>query len=71
MQIALLMKDRCSRKEAERLLKNGTHFWDSFEQWVENLRECGCYDGQTLEDVCSGKVADVSFVDGYIIEYVN
>lgn len=71
MQIELLMKDRCTHKEAEKFLKNGTQIWNSFEEWAENLKECGCYSGQTLEDVRSGKVADVSFVDGYIVEYVN
>lgn len=72
--ITILMDDSCSRSEAEKLIKNGTLIWENPEEWIENLKECGCYEGQTVEAAIDGKLTDVSGVkiDGvtYIIEYV-
>lgn len=73
-EINILMADRCSKNEAEHLLANGTIIWENPEEWIQNLKDSDCYDGQTVEDAIDGRLTNVSGIkiDGttYIIEYV-
>lgn len=74
-EIAILMADRCSEKEAKRYLEKGTMIWDNFDEYIQSLKDSGCYEGETIEDIRAGKVTDRSAViyqgKEYIIEYVN
>lgn len=72
--IDILMNDRCTKREAEKLLKNGSIVYENPEEWIINLKACDCYNGETLDDVRAGKIRDVSMVEyeghEYLIEYV-
>lgn len=82
-EIAVLMEDRCTRKEAERYLKDGTVVYESFEDWIDNL---GDLIKEILEEynvdidgykqlAREGGLADTSVVmfegNEYIVDYVN
>lgn len=65
--VEILKIDGCTEKEAERLLKKGTQVWESPDQWIENLKESGCYEGQTVD-----MLNKVDFQGKtYYIEYAN
>ena len=72
-KIEILMADRCSKAEAERLINNGCVIFNSIEEY-RNSRIENDLDPETAEDLRAGKVADHSVVnyDGheYVIEYV-
>ena len=72
-EIAILMEDRCTRRDAERHLKDGTVVYEDPKDYIENLKGCGSYDGETIEDARAGRLADVSVVtyEGheYLIDY--
>lgn len=76
--IEILMKDGCTRNEAEKFLNNRASdgsvvFYDSFSDYVDDMKGCGCYEGETLEDIRNGKLEQISAVtyDGkeYILMY--
>lgn len=71
--IAILMEDRCTRRDAERHLKDGTVVYEDPKVYFQNLIGCGSYDGETIDDARAGKLADVSVVtyEGheYLIDY--
>ena len=73
--INILIADRCTESEAKAALKRGTQIYSKPQEWIENLKESGCYDGQTIEEARKGKYTDVSTViyndHEYLIEYVN
>lgn len=75
-EINILMADRCTRSEAEASLKRGTQIWSNPEEWLDNLKKSGCYDGQTIEAARAGRYAgDVRMVEynghEFLIEYAN
>lgn len=74
LEINILMEDRCTMHEAIKHLKNGTMIWDNPEEWIQSLKDCDCYDGETIEDARAGKCANISVVEyqgrEYLIEYV-
>ena len=74
-EINILMADRCTESEAKAALKRGTQVYSIPQEWIESLKESGCYDGQTIEEARKGKYTDISMViydnQEYLIEYVN
>lgn len=74
-EVAVLMEDRCTKSEAERYLRDGTTVYENPQEWIDELKACGCYEGQSLEVARSGKYGDVQMVtyEGheYLIEYAN
>lgn len=75
-EINILMADNCTRSEAEASLKLGTQIWSNPEEWLDNLKKSGCFEGQTIEAVRAGRYAgDVRTVEynghEYLIEYIN
>jgi len=73
LEIAVLMKDKCTESEAIKHLDKGTIVFENPDEWIDSLKDCNCYEGETIEDVRARKVPDVSIVeyDGheYLIEY--
>lgn len=82
-EIAILMEDRCTRKEAEKYLKNGTIVYESIDDWIDNL---GDLIKESLEEynvdiegykkmARDGGLADTSVVvfegNEYVVDYVN
>lgn len=74
-EIAILKEDRCTEREAEKLLKNGTQIWEDPEDYINSLKESDCWEGQTVEDMRRQKISNVFPVEyeghEYFIEYVN
>lgn len=72
--IAILMKDRCTKREAEEFLRKGTTIYEDPNEYIQSLKDCGCYEGQTLEQIRNGELSDVTLIDykghEYLIEYV-
>lgn len=72
--IEILMLDRCTKREAERHLNNGTIVYENPEEYIQSLKDCDCYSGETLEQIREGKIRDVSLIEyeghEYLIEYV-
>lgn len=67
----ILMMDGCTRREAEKYLRNGTRVFDGVQEYAENLEADGIAVPEDLENmIMSGMCADVHYVDGYVIEYV-
>ena len=67
----ILMMDGCTRREAEKYLRNGTRVFDGVQEYAENLEADGIAVPEDLENmIMSGRCADVHDVDGYVIEYV-
>lgn len=75
LEIAILMQDRATRREAERLLLKGTIIYDDPEEWIANLRDNDCLVDKNLSDALAGAyVPDVTPVayggHVYLVEYV-
>jgi hypothetical protein len=72
-EIAILMEDRCTERDAIRHLKDGTVVYEDPKVYFQNLIGCGSYDGETIEDARAGKLAGVSVItyEGreYLIDY--
>jgi hypothetical protein len=79
LKIAILMSDRCTRKEAEAYLARGTEIYEKgdVQDYIDNLKaNPGCYDGETVEDLLAGEYAPdrqpIEFAGkNYLIVYVN
>ena len=78
-QIEILMKDRCTKTEAENFLKNGTTIYDDFEENFEDyMKEWICDEDQiaAFKEMVDTKspVLDWGIVEDngktYYIEYV-
>lgn len=82
-EIEILMKDRCTKKEAENALKRGTVVYPDFEEnlesYLEEFKECG-YDEEEIENIrrmveTKKETIDWSIVEldekRYYIRYVN
>lgn len=73
--IAILMEDRCTKKEAEKFIRKGTTVYEDPEEYIQSLKDSDCYEGQTLEQIRNGeKVPYAAMVEyeghEYLIEYV-
>ena len=73
--IAILMEDRCTKREAEEFIRKGTTIYEDPKEYIQSLKDCGCYEGQTLEQIRNGeKVPYAAMVEyeghEYLIEYV-
>ena len=79
LKIAILMNDRCTRKEAEAYLARGTEIYEEgdVQDYIDNLKvNPGCYDGETVEGLFAGEYAPdrqpIEFAGkNYLIVYVN
>lgn len=82
-EIAILMEDYCTRKEAEKHLKEGTIVYESIDDWIDNL---GDLIKESLEDynidiqgykqlAREGGLAGISVVvfegNEYVVDYAN
>jgi hypothetical protein len=61
--IAILMEDRCTKREAEEFLRKGTTVYEDPKEYIQSLKDCGCYEGQTLEQIRNGEPSDVTLID--------
>lgn len=72
--IAILIEDRCTKREAERYLDRGTVVYENPEEYIQSLKDCDCYNGETLEQIRNRGKSDVNMVEyeghEYLIEYV-
>lgn len=71
----ILMQDGCTKNDAERHLKGDTMIYEDPEDYIQTLKDCNCYDGETLDKVRNGMIADASTVmvdkHEYLIEYCH
>ena len=74
-KINILMQDGCTRNDAEWHLKGDTMIYEDPEDYIQTLKDCNCYDGQTLDQARNGMITDVSIVTvdnhEYLIEYCH
>lgn len=74
-EVLILMKDRCTRSEAERYLKNGAVVYDSIAEYIQELKNSGTYNGEMEDAIRSGDVEDVEAVTyaghEYCVMYVH
>ena len=75
MMIDVLMADRCTRREAERLINAGTTIYTDEQEIVEVAMEVSDNESITLDYIKNGNVTDISYVryndNDYYIVYVN
>lgn len=77
LMMQILLKDGNTKSEAEKRLAD-TPFpaiiYDDFSEYIEGLKECGVYAGETVEDAKQGKCS-CRYVEhegkDYFIEYFN
>jgi hypothetical protein len=59
LEIAILMADRCTKYEAEKLIKVGTYVIeateDEIQHCIDDLESCGCRNEETVEGILSGE----------------
>ena len=74
-EIEILMKDRCTRAEAEKFIKAGTTIYTDEKEIVEFAKEVSDDETITLDNIRRGNVTDISYVryndNDYYIVYVN
>lgn len=74
-QIAIMMADGYTKREAEKSLDFGTTIYEDFEDYATMLKENGIYNGETIEDARDGKIADLDVTTyagkEYFIEIVH
>ena len=67
----VLMLDGCTRKEAEKHLENGTRVFGDIAEYIECMEADGYSVPEDIEaNIKAGKLADVHYIDGHVIEYV-
>jgi hypothetical protein len=80
LEMAILMQDRCTKQEAEKYLKRGTYIiagddTKELKGYIEDLKACYCWDGETIERLLAGEHEDRQPVEYegkmYLIIYVN
>ena len=71
--IEIIIYDGCTRKEAEQYLKNGTLIYYNPNEWIDSLKDCNCYEGETIEEARQHKYENISVIKyhdhEYLIEY--
>ena len=49
--------------------------YTDFEEYIDGLKACDCYSGETAEDAKAGKLRDISYQNyegiDYFIVYIN
>lgn len=74
-EIEILLVDGYTKSEAEKCLSCGTVIWENPNEYINNLKESGCWAGETVEDMKTHKIANISYVEFeghcYYIEYVG
>ena len=68
-QIDILMSDYCTRKEAEKHLKDGTTIFENPEDYIQALKDNDCYEGETIESIRENPT-DVKLIDYHGYEYL-
>ena len=80
LTLAILMADRCTKAEAEKYIKRGTYIiagddTKELNGYIEDLKACYCWDGETIESLMAGEHEDRRPVEYegkiYLIIYVN
>lgn len=74
LDVAVLMQDRCSKREAEDYLKRGTIIYTDPQEWIDGLKDNDCYNGQTIEDIKAGQtyLEPVEYEEKtYYVEYCD
>ena len=67
----VLILDGCTHREAEKHLENGTRVFDSIAEYIECMEADGYRVPEDIEaKIKAGKLADVHYTDGHVIEYV-
>lgn len=61
-EIAVMMADRYTKKEAINSLDLGTLIYEDPEGYINDLKNTDCYEGETVEDARSGKLTDIDMV---------
>lgn len=74
-EMMILMATGMTEHDAERHIKKGCTIWENPDEYIENLKDCGVWEGQTVEGIRSGSdEPDVDMVtyEGheYLVEYV-
>lgn len=72
----ILLTDRNTKYEAaERIKRDKVTIYENFDDWKKSMIDCGCYEGETLEEIRAGWIADHSTVtyngNEYVLEYEN
>jgi len=78
-ELEILMADRCTKAEAENYLSKSSSssvlIYENPEEWIQSLKDCGCYEGQTISEAKNNSYPDISVVNfenhEYLIEYAN
>lgn len=63
--IRILMEDYCTRKEAIEHLKRGTIVWENINDYIANLKDCDCWEGETEESIREDSNPDMPIVVTY------
>lgn len=76
LMMKILVEDRNTVAEAKKRIASFTAIiYEDFDNYIENLKNCGIYEGETAEDAKAGKIRDMSYVEydskAYFIEYFN
>lgn len=70
----ILMMDGCTPSEAQKAIDKGVYIFENPEEWIQSLKDCNCYEGETIEKARNHEYSGVSMVvyEGheYLIEYV-
>ena len=78
--IKLLMADRCTKNEALRYLDDNVSscnciIYEDLNEYIQSLKDCDCYDGQTIEGLMNNDYVDHSYITyegkGYLLVYSN
>lgn len=73
-EILILMEDGCTRSEAHRSLIAGACIFEDPEDWIQSLKDCDCYENETLDKARNHEYRGISMVKyedhEYLIEYV-
>lgn len=71
--INVIMEDGGTRSEAIDSLKRGATVFETPEEWIESLKDCDCYENETIEEAREGYYSGISVVTyqnhEYLIEY--
>ncbi len=76
LMMKILIEDRNTESEAKKRIKNDTAIiYTDFEDYIDGLKACDCYSGETAEDAKAGKLRDISYQNyegiAYFIVYIN
>lgn len=79
LMLNILMADRATKSEAEKHIQRGTWIIPATKKdvqyYIDDLKACKCWDGETVEDILAGEYApDITPIEyngkKYVIVYV-